>query len=92
MFTNRYLVLAALAAASAVGQVSPSATWAITAPTRIQVRSGITYLTTNNYESKLDVYSRRDTPGPHPTLIYMHGGGWDLRRQRRRDHAHDAVA
>src|SRR5207249_11994530 len=30
----------------------------------------------NNYEAKLDVYARRDTSAPTPTLIYIHGGGW----------------
>jgi acetyl esterase/lipase len=36
----------------------------------------ITYLTASNYEAKLDVYKRRDTTGPQPTLIFIHGGGW----------------
>jgi acetyl esterase/lipase len=36
----------------------------------------ITYLTATNYESKLDLYERRDVQEPQPTLIYIHGGGW----------------
>jgi len=36
----------------------------------------ITYLTANNYESKLDVYRRRGVDGPLPTVIAIHGGGW----------------
>jgi acetyl esterase/lipase len=36
----------------------------------------ITYLTANNFEAKLDVYSRTDSQAPQPTIIYIHGGGW----------------
>lgn len=41
-----------------------------------QVTPNITYLVANNYESKLDVYRRRDVQTPVPTLVYIHGGGW----------------
>lgn len=34
-----------------------------------------TYLKLGGWEGKLDVYARKDIPGPHPTLIYFHGGG-----------------
>ena len=40
------------------------------------VQPNITYGTFNNYESKLDLYERRDVTGPQPTVIYIHGGGW----------------
>jgi len=50
--------------------------WAATASNRYQVTPNITYLTANNYEAKLDLYKRRDTQGPQPTVIYIHGGGW----------------
>ncbi len=46
----------------------------ITAPYRIV--PNITYVTANNFEAKLDVYSRTDTQAPQPTIIYIHGGGW----------------
>src|SRR3989441_9202431 len=46
----------------------------ITAPYR--VTPNITYLTANNFDAKLDVYSRSDMPTPQPTLIWIHGGGW----------------
>jgi acetyl esterase/lipase len=36
----------------------------------------VTYLTANNFEAKLDVYSRSDVTTPQPTLIWIHGGGW----------------
>jgi acetyl esterase/lipase len=46
----------------------------IVAPYRIV--PNITYVTANNYEAKLDVYSRTDTQAPQPTIIFIHGGGW----------------
>ncbi len=54
----------------------PSANWPIEALNSYRVATNITYLVANNYEAKLDVYQRRDRQGPHPTLIYIHGGGW----------------
>jgi acetyl esterase/lipase len=36
----------------------------------------VTYLTANNFDAKLDVYSRTDVTTPQPTLIWIHGGGW----------------
>jgi len=41
-----------------------------------RVTPNITYLTANNFEAKLDVYSRSDSTTPQPTLIWIHGGGW----------------
>src|SRR5438876_1859390 len=46
----------------------------ITAPYRVV--PNITYLTANNFDAKLDVYSRTDVTTPQPTLIWIHGGGW----------------
>jgi acetyl esterase/lipase len=41
-----------------------------------RIAPNITYLTANNFEAKLDVYSRTDVTTPQPTLIWIHGGGW----------------
>lgn len=41
-----------------------------------RVTPSITYLTANNFEAKLDVYSRSDATTPQPTMIWIHGGGW----------------
>src|SRR5215510_10349191 len=60
-----------LSAAMAFGQ---NLSGSITTPYRIV--PNITYVTANNYEAKLDVYSRTDTQTPQPTIIYIHGGGW----------------
>jgi acetyl esterase/lipase len=46
----------------------------ITAPYRIV--PNITYLTANNFDAKVDVYSRTDSQAPQPTIIFIHGGGW----------------
>jgi acetyl esterase/lipase len=64
------------AASPASGQLPPATTWAVHATNEYQVFPNITYLTANNYEAKLDVYKRRDTTAPQPTLIWIHGGGW----------------
>src|SRR5437764_13956377 len=67
------LILPALARAQ--GSSNPLAT-TIAFQTDYQITPNITYLTANNYEAKLDVYRRRNSPQPRPTLINIHGGGW----------------
>ena len=66
----------AMAASHASAQLTPTADWAIHAQNQYQVFSNVTYLTATGYESKLDVYKRRDTTAAQPTLIFYHGGGW----------------
>lgn len=53
-----------------------STNWTAEFGNHYQVTPNITYVTANNYESKLDLYERRDATSPEPTLIYIHGGGW----------------
>ena len=57
-------------------QLSPSANWAAHAANQYRVVPDLTYLTASNYESKLDIYARRDVTTPQPTLVYFHGGFW----------------
>src|SRR5215510_11423644 len=45
-------------------------------PFSYRIVPNITYLTANNFEAKLDVYSRTGATMPQPTLIWIHGGGW----------------
>ncbi len=53
-----------------------SADWAAQAANKYQVAANLTYLTATNYESKLDIYSRRGATTPQPTVVYFHGGFW----------------
>ena len=53
-----------------------NANWTYEFANHYNVLPNITYLTANNYESKLDLYERRDVQDGQPTLIYIHGGGW----------------
>lgn len=72
----RICLLLSVASAIASAQLSPSAAWATTAPSRIQAQSNLTYLTVSGHESKLDVFRQRGPGAPAPTLMYIHGGGW----------------
>lgn len=65
-----------LVAAPVVAQ-SPrtAASWSSTIANEMRVVPNITYLTANNWDATLDVYTP-NTPGPHPTILHIHGGGW----------------
>jgi len=76
IFTSLALTLLTASLQPTYAQLSPSASWATHAVNEYQVFPNLTYLTASNYESKLDVYKRRDATGPQPTLIFIHGGGW----------------
>ena len=69
-------ILLLLSTVPSLAQLSPTATWATHAANEYQIIPNVTYLTANNYEAKLDIYKRRDTNAPQPTLIWIHGGGW----------------
>ena len=68
------LALAWTAAAQA--QVPDALVNAADITLRYQIVPNVTYLTANNFEAKLDVYTVRGATSPNPTLIYIHGGGW----------------
>jgi acetyl esterase/lipase len=70
-------VVLALVSATAVRAQVPEGLASVADITlRYQVVPNITYLTANNFEAKLDVYTQRGATAPVPTLIYIHGGGW----------------
>lgn len=70
------LVMLVFAVAPAHAQSARSASaWASTISNDIRIASNITYLTANNWDATLDVYTPT-TPGPHPTILHIHGGGW----------------
>jgi acetyl esterase/lipase len=43
----------------------------------------VTYLELGAWQGKLDLYARADTLGPHPTLIFFHGGADDRGSKER---------
>lgn len=68
------LVVAALSSASASAQTSLSS-WTATVSNEYRIVPNIVYHTANNWDAKLDVYTPV-APGPHPTVLHIHGGGW----------------
>jgi acetyl esterase/lipase len=68
-----FALLVVAAASPAAAQ--SAAEWAAVLGNEVRTTTGITYLTASNWEAKLDVY-RPASPGPHPTLLHIHGGGW----------------
>ena len=61
---------------SAFAQFVPDGRLGHTRPELYAVAANITYLTASGFESKLDMYRRRDVQTPQPTLVFYHGGGW----------------
>ena len=68
-------------AARAQQQATPS--WVASLMNQYTVIPNITYLRSSTYEDKLDVYVP-SADGQHPTLVYMHGGGWVSRSKEER--------
>jgi acetyl esterase/lipase len=66
--------LAVVSPAAAQAPMSSTA-WTALVANATRLQSGIVYLRASNWEGQLDVYVPR-TPGPHPTLLHIHGGGW----------------
>lgn len=68
--------LALLTAALAASAAAQTRSWVTDFANAYSVQPNITYSTQNNYESKLDLYERRNVQTAQPTLIWIHGGGW----------------
>src|SRR6266446_3767802 len=64
-----------LIASLAFAQLPAPADWATHAQNEYLIFPNLTYLAASGYESKLDIYKRRDTTTPQPTVIFFHGGG-----------------
>jgi len=71
-----WLVLVAIAIAVSPARAQTTSVWASTLLNEYRVTPNITYVTANNFEAKLDVYVPGNIPGPHPTVMFIHGGGW----------------
>ena len=77
MLKKAFLALVcSLLATPAFAQLSATADWATKVQNQYQIAANVTYLTATGFESKLDVYRRRDLTTPQPTLVFYHGGGW----------------
>lgn len=50
--------------------------WLVDVLMNYSVVPNITYSTADNYECKLDLYARRNSPTPVPVVVFIHGGGW----------------
>ena len=75
MTVLRALLVSVLVLVSLAADAQTAADWTATVGNDYRVTPGITYLTASNWEAKLDLY-RPATPGPHPTVLHIHGGGW----------------
>ena len=69
------VVMALVVAAAPASAQTTVQDWAAFIGNEYRVTPNVTYLTASNWEAKLDVY-RPTTPGPHPTVLHIHGGGW----------------
>ena len=78
LFVTMSLLMISAVPFDSFAQLSAPADWAVTVHNRYRVLANVTYLTATGHESKLDVYTRRDTNDPQPTLVFFHGGGWVL--------------
>jgi acetyl esterase/lipase len=72
----KILLIVATISSALLAQLSPEATWAVQSQNHYAVHANIVYGVQNNFETKLDLYQRRDTSGGQPTVIFIHGGGW----------------
>jgi len=66
----------AIFCAPPVSAQSERAGWVAQVGNDYRILAGVTYLTANNWEAKMDLYLPRYSPGPTPVVMYIHGGGW----------------
>src|SRR5580765_7219011 len=71
------LIAAGFFAGSLFAQSDNSAAWTIEAFNHYVVEPNITYKTINGIDLKLDVYRLKGKSEPRPTLVFIHGGGWN---------------
>lgn len=65
-----------LLAATATAQSRDAGAWSAHLSNEYSFTPGLTYLTANGVELKLDIYAPRGLTAPNPVVIYYHGGGW----------------
>lgn len=65
-----------LTSATAVAQTTEVQTWAVNVGLYYRMIADIAYTESDSHESKLDVIVPGDRSKVHPTLLFIHGGGW----------------
>ena len=76
MQLNRRLVFVFLAVVVGQAYAQDAGSWTIHAVNDYRIVPNVTYSVANNYECKLDVYTKRSITKPLPTVLLIHGGGW----------------
>jgi len=71
LFRASWFMIILIAAQPIRAQLSPAASWAAHAANDYELIPNVTYLVAGNQEVKLDIYKRRDAPGPQPTLVLL---------------------
>lgn len=63
----------------------PTFTYHIPAMLSVSVARDVVYREINGVRLRVDIYRPRTAIGPHPSVVYVHGGGWvtGTRRQSR---------
>lgn len=70
------LVFALIAVVAGLAFAQETESWTINAVNDYRIVPNVTYSVANNYECKLDVYTKRTITKPLPTVLLIHGGGW----------------
>lgn len=69
------IVLALVLVGAPSSAQTTASSWVSGIANDTRVVNNVTYLTASGWEAKLDVYTPQ-APGPHPTILHIHGGGW----------------
>ena len=68
---------------SVYAQLSEIERWIAPLSNEYRIEANVTYHVVNNYEVKLDVVVPRDATTLRPTVIYIHGGGWNSKAKEQ---------
>ena len=68
--------LVVIPSSAAEAQLSETAAWASHVSNEYRVIPNVTYHVASSFENRVDLYLPRETAGPTPVLMYIHGGGW----------------
>lgn len=71
------MICGALLSNTKSAQSREAAAWTAHLANEYAITPDVTYLTADNIDLKLDVYSPRGLTTPNAVVIYYHGGGWE---------------